>query len=142
MFGEDKRDADNHESGFVHFLRFCEGKHFIKAGYFYDKELAEGTNWDYQGNKGLAGFQYTLPKDIRLNFDFEYKNYHYDHANIYFDVRRGDIYRNFTWDLSKDIGRNKNTTISLEYSRTINSSNIALYDYKKDLISAGVSWKW
>ena len=88
----------------------------------------------------MAGFQYTLPKDIRLNFDFEYKNYHYDHANIYFDVRRGDIYRNFTWDLSKDIGRNKNTTISLEYSRTINSSNIALYDYKKDLISAGVSW--
>jgi len=83
-----------------------------------------------------------LPKDIRFNFDFEYKNYHYDHANIYFDVRRGDIYRNFTWGLSKDIGRNKNTTISLEYSRTINSSNIALYDYKKDLVSTGVSWKW
>jgi len=140
LFGEDRRDADNHESGFVHFLRFCEGKHFIKAGYFYDKEIADGNNWDYQGNKGIAGFQYTLPKDIRFNFDFDYKNYHYDHANIYFDVRRGDIYRNFIWGLSKDI--NPNTTVSLEYSRTVNSSNIALYDYEKNLISAGMSWKW
>jgi len=65
---------------------------------------------------------------------------HYDHANIYFDVRRGDIYRNFIWGLSKDI--NPNTTVSLEYSRTVNSSNIALYDYEKNLISAGMSWKW
>jgi len=142
LFGEDKRDADNHEVGFVHFLRFCQGKHFIKAGYFYDKELAKGDNWEYQGNKGLTGFQYTLPRDMRFNFDFEYKNYHYDNANIYFDMDRKDIYRNFTWGLSKDIGKNKDKTISLEYARTVNSSNIALYDYKKNLVSVGMSWRW
>ncbi len=142
VFDEDQRDANNHEVGLVHFLRFCEGKHFIKAGYFYDKELPKGTNWDYQGNKGLAGFQYTLLRDIRFNFNFEYKNYHYDNANIYFDMDRKDIYRNFTWSLSKDIGKDKNMTVSLEYSRTVNSSNIALYDYEKDLISMGVDWRW
>lgn len=142
LFDEDKRDANNSEVGFVHFLRFCDGKHFIKAGYFYDKELAKGDNWEYQGNKGLAGFQYTLPKDIRFNFDFEYKNYRYDNANIYFDVCRKDISRNFVAGLSKDIGKNKDKTISLEYSRTINSSNIALYNYEKNLTSVEVSWRW
>lgn len=142
LFGEDKRDADNHEAGFVHFLRFREGKHFIKAGYFYDKELAEGNNWDYQGNKGLAGLQYTLPKDARFNFDFEYKNYHYDNANIYFDMDRKDIYRNFTWSLSKDIGKNKDKAIFLEYARSVTSSNIALYAYEKDLVSVGMDWRW
>jgi hypothetical protein len=142
LFDEDKRDADNHEAGFVHFLRFCQGKHFIKAGYFYDKEIARGDNWTYQGNKGLAGFQYTLPKDIRFNFDFDYKNYHYDKINLYFDIHRKDIARNFTWGLSKDIGKNKDKTVSLEYSRTITSSNIALYAYEKNLVSVGVSWRW
>lgn len=142
LYGEDNRNANNDEVGFVHFLRFNQGKHFLKAGYFYDREFAKGDNWDYQGNKGLAGLQYTLPKDIRFNFDFEYKNYHYDHSNIFFGMYRRDIYRNFTWGLSKDIGKDKNMTVSLEYSRTINSSNIALYDYKKDLVSVGVDWRW
>lgn len=141
LFGEDRRDAHNHESGLVHFLRFCQGKHFVKAGYFYDKELAEGSNWDYRGNKGVIGFQYTLPKDIRLSSDFEYKNLHYDNDNIYFDKRRKDIERNFTLRLSRDIG-NENKTVSWEYSRAINSSNIALYDYEKNLVSIGLDWRW
>ncbi len=142
LYDEDRRNANNDEVGLVHFLRFNQGKHFLKAGYFYDKEFAEGSNWDYQGNKGLAGLQYTLPKDIRFNFDFEYKNYHYDNSNIFFDVYRKDISRNFTWSLSKDIGRDKNTTVSLEYTRTITSSNIPLYAYDKDLVSVGMDWRW
>ena len=73
LFPEDNRDAINHEIGFMHFLRFDEAKHHIKAGYFYDKELAQGDNWDYSGNKFVAGFQYTFPKDIRLSLDYEYK---------------------------------------------------------------------
>jgi hypothetical protein len=47
IFPEDNRDALNHEVGFIHFLRFNDARHYIKAGYFYDKELAQGDNWDY-----------------------------------------------------------------------------------------------
>jgi tetratricopeptide (TPR) repeat protein len=142
LFDEDKRNAKNHEIGFVHFLRFNQGKHFFKAGYFYDREFAEGDNWNYQGNKGIVGFQYTLSKDIRFNLDYEYKNFHYDDTNIFFGQHRKDIERNLTVGISKDIGKNKDKTITLEYRRTINSSNIALYDYKKNLVSVGMSWKW
>ncbi|MCD6540048.1 MAG: tetratricopeptide repeat protein [Candidatus Omnitrophica bacterium] len=142
LFDEDRRNAKNHEIGFVHFLRFNQGKHFFKVGYFYDREFAKGDNWDYQGNKGLVGFQYTLPKEIRFNLDYEYKNYHYEDINIFFDKHRKDIERSLTIGLSKDIGKDKDKTIFLEYSRTINSSNIALYDYKKNLVSVGMSWRW
>ena len=140
LFREDRRDAQNHEIGFVHFLRFSEGRHFLKAGYFYDREFAQGDNWDYQGNRGIIGFQYTLPKDIRLNLDYNYKNVGYEDENIFFDKHRKDIARDLTLGLSKDIGENK--TISLEYTRTINSSNIALYDYEKNLVSVGMDWRW
>ena len=142
LFVEDARDAVNHEAGFVHFLRFNDAKHYIKAGYFYDKEFAEGNNWDYSGNKFVAGVQYTFPKDIRFNADYEYKRVRYKHTNIFFEYegKRRDIDRAVMVALSKDIA--KNFTVSLEYLRRRNSSNIALFDYEKNLYSVGVTWRY
>jgi len=140
LFLEDNRDALNHEVGFIHFLRFNNAKHHIKAGYFYDKEFAEGDNWDYSGNKFITGIQYTFPMDIRLNLDYEYKRVRYKNTNIYFDEKRRDIDRGLMAAISKDIG--KNWTLSLDYTRRRNSSNIDLYDYRKNLYSVGVSWRW
>ena len=139
-FLEDNRDALNHEVGFVHFLRFNDAKHYIKAGYFYDKEITRGDNWDYSGNKFITGFQYTLPKDIRLNLDYEYKQYRYKNTNIFFDEKRRDLERAVSAVISKDIG--KGWSVSLEYLRRRNSSNIDLYDYRKNLYSMGLSWRW
>jgi len=140
LFPEDNRDAVNHEAGFIHFLRFDDAKHYIKAGYFYDKEFAQGDNWDYEGNKFVTGFQYTFPKDIRLNVDYEYKRIRYENINIFFAEKRRDIDRGLMTAISKDIG--KGWSVSLEYLHRRNSSNIALYDYKKNLYSVGLSWRW
>jgi hypothetical protein len=140
LFPEDNRDAVNHEAGFIHFLRFNDAKHYIKAGYFYDREYAKGNNWDYSGNKFVTGIQYTFPKDIRLNVDYEYKQVRYKNTNIFFDEKRRDIDRAVNTVISKDIG--KGWGVSLEYLRRKNSSNIALYDYKKNLYSVGVNWRW
>ncbi len=137
---EDNRDALNHEAGVTHFLRFNDAKHYIKAGYFYDREYTDGANWDYSGNKFVAGFQYTLPKDIRLNVDYEYKMIRYKNINIYFDKKREDTERSLNTVLSKDIS--KGWSVSLEYLRRRNSSNIDLYDYRKNLYSMGLSWRW
>lgn len=140
LFPEDNRDAINHEAGFIHFLRFNDAKHHIKAGYFYDREFTEGANWKYSGNKFITGFQYTFPKDIRLTADYEYKMVRYKNNNIYFDKKREDTERSLNTVVSKDIG--KGWSVSLEYMRRRNSSNIDLYDYRKNLYSAGLSWRW
>ena len=140
LFPEDNRDAVNHEAGFIHFLRFNNTKHHIKAGYFYDRELTEGANWKYSGNKLITGFQYTFPKDIRLTTDYEYKMVRYKNNNIYFDKKREDTERAVNVAVSKDIG--KGWSVSLEYLRRRNSSNIDLYDYRKNLYSMGLSWRW
>ena len=140
LFPEDNRDAVNHEAGFIHFLRFNDAKHHIKAGYFYDREYTEGSNFDYSGNKFVTGFQYTFPKGIRLNADYEYKMSRYKNINIYFDKKREDTERSLNTVVSKDIG--KGWIVSLEYLRRRNSSNIDLYDYRKNLYSVGLSWRW
>jgi hypothetical protein len=94
----------------------------------------------YSGNRFITGFQYTFPKDIRFNVDYEYKQVRYKNTNIYFDEKRRDIDRGVNAVFSKDIG--KNWGVSLEYLHRKNSSNIALYDYRKNLYSVGVSWRW
>ncbi|MBF0507080.1 MAG: tetratricopeptide repeat protein [Nitrospirae bacterium] len=139
-FSEDNRDAVNHEVGLVHFIRSNDAKHYIKAGYFWDKDFAQGSDWSYAGNRLTTGLQYTFPKDIRFNLDYDYKWYHYDNTDFFFGVNRMDIERTLNAVFSKDIG--KNWIVSLEYLRRRNSSNIDLYDYTKNLYSMGLSWRW
>lgn len=51
-----------------------------------------------------------------------------------------DVERAVSVVISKDIINN--LTLSLEYMRRDNMSNIALYDYEKNLYSMGLSWRW
>jgi len=47
------RDGLNHMVGPLHYLLFEEGKHYVKLGYQYDVDDAEGENWIYWGNRLL-----------------------------------------------------------------------------------------
>jgi len=58
---DELRDADNYMAGFLHFIRFAEDKHYLKAGYQFDWEDTEGRNYSYQGSRYSLGGQYTLP---------------------------------------------------------------------------------
>ena len=143
-FIEDNRDAVNHEIGILHFFRSSDSRHHVKAGYFYDKEIAKGDNWDYWGNKFVAGIQYTLPTEIKFTADYEYKELHYEHETLFLIIfaggKRKDREENITAALSKNIS--KNLGVSLEYLRSKNRSNIFLYSYEKNLYSTGITWKW
>jgi len=88
----------------------------------------------------ITGIQYTFPKDIRLNVDYEYKRIRYENINIFFAEKRRDVERGLMTAISKNIG--KSLSVSLEYLHRRNTSNIALYDYKKNLYSVGVGWRW
>ncbi|HEX9680405.1 MAG TPA: tetratricopeptide repeat protein, partial [Anaerolineales bacterium] len=43
------RDATNYMGGAIHFFRFAGDRHYIKVGYQYDVEDADGDNWSYVG---------------------------------------------------------------------------------------------
>ena len=44
-------------TGFLHYLTFKEGRHFVNAGYQFEFDNADGSNWRHYGNRLLAGFQ-------------------------------------------------------------------------------------
>jgi tetratricopeptide (TPR) repeat protein len=49
------RDAVNYMVGPLHFVLFDEGRHYLKAGYQFDVDVAEGNNWDYTGHRFVFG---------------------------------------------------------------------------------------
>lgn len=139
-FRADDRDAVNHEVGLTQFFRTGDGKHYIKFGYYRDRERAIGDNWDFDSNLLLAGAQCTLPKRIRLNVDYTWEDRNYKHDNIFFGRHRKDIERTVTASISKDIG--DHITVFGDFLRRDNSSNLKLFDYEKDIYSLGITYRY
>ncbi len=145
---EDDRDARNYMAGITHFLRFAGDQHFIKMGYQIDWEEAQGSNWTYLGHRFLVGGQYTLPwGGIRLRYDFDahlrdYRNRHtfLPTGIITPTVHRSDKDMNHQFSVSKDLPWN--LTLSLEYLLNMNVSNLALFDYTRNVVSLSMSWRY
>ena len=143
----DNRDALNYMAGFVHFLRFQADRHYVKLGYQFDWEVAKGNNWSYLGNRFLVGAQYTLPWwDIRLRYDLDVHIRGYSYLHNYLPVTSpGTIHRG-DWELLHQVSLSKDlpydVTVSLEFLRDQNISNLKVYDYTRDVISLNASWRY
>jgi Tfp pilus assembly protein PilF len=142
------RDAFNHMIGVLHFFRFAADRHFIKAGYQFDDEAAKGENYKYLGHRLIAGFRYTLPWDIRFDFTFEFHKrvYASNHTILRTDPigvpneRRKDWEQTYQYGLSKDLPYN--LTLALEGLTVINNSNFEIYDYTRNVVTLGLTWRY
>jgi tetratricopeptide (TPR) repeat protein len=143
----DIQDAANQMVGWLHFFLFEKGRHYVKLGYQYDHESAEGQNWDYWGNRLLAGFQYTFPWwDMRLRYDLDYHWRYYDHKNSLHPgnatntVRRRDREPIQQVALAKDLSHG--LSVGIEYLYDRGNSNLGLYDFRRHVVTSSVAWRF
>ena len=158
---EEDRTGNNWTVGFTHFLRFAQDRHFIKGGYQFDYEDTVGRNYEYRGHRIVAGGQYTLPwYGIRLKYDLDvhlrgyvFKNTllptndpgtktRYDKELV--NVVRIEIpipYKGICLPLEGP-DRRDCLTLSAEWQHTNNISNIAVFDYTRDVTSLTLSWTY
>lgn len=144
------RDALNYMVGPLHFFLFDEGRHYIKVGYQYDFEDAEGENWRYWGNRALAGGQYTLPWwDIRLRYDldlhwrFHKKKHSLIPATATGTKERRDrepvhlisVAKDFTYEA-------QNFTVGVDYLFDNNNSNLKPFDYNRHVVTTSLTWRF
>ena len=141
------RDAVNYMIGPLHYLLFEEGKHYVKLGYQYDTDKAEGENWIYWGNRLLFGLQYTLPwEDIRFRYDLDahwryHKNKHSQlPTSATSTVHRTDREATHLVGLSKDFLTD--FTVALEYLFDKNKSNIASFKYDRHVVTTSLTWRF
>jgi tetratricopeptide (TPR) repeat protein len=147
----DARDGNNFMAGLVHYVRFQGDRHYLRVGYQFDFESTDGSNWDYNGHRLLAGFLYTLPWfDIKFRYDFDVHFRTYRHAHSYlpltipptppYSVFRRDYDINNMFVLSKELPYN--VTVSLEYLWSRDDSNLDLFTYNRNVITLGVAWRY
>jgi len=143
------RDAVNYGAGPVHFVIFGEGRHYLKLGYQFDYDNAEGDNWTFTGNRLIAGGQYTLPPwgwDVRLRYDLDlaWRSHKYKNsllpATAPGTVKRRDTEPVHLLGAHKDFL--SGFTGSIEYLFDKNRSNLDPYTYKRHVITTTVTWRF
>jgi tetratricopeptide (TPR) repeat protein len=139
---DENRDALNNRFGLVHYIFFDRQRYGINFGYNFDYEDAVGANWNYSGHRAVAGLLVTLPWEIRATSNFEFHARHYNGVNSRFStpLRRHDHEYLALFNLAKDL--TPNLTLSFEHLWNHNESSIAAYDYKRQVYSAGLTWRY
>jgi tetratricopeptide (TPR) repeat protein len=165
------RDANNYTWGVLHLLRFAGDRHLIKGGYQFDWEDAEGRNYRYLGHRLLLGVQYTVGKPtfwgalwwpqtgVRLNYDIDVHLRDYYHKNSVLPSQdpgskwRQDEEINNTVRAEILLARPRlpfldpalaETSLSLAatYQNTLANSNIAVFNYTRNVYSLALIWSY
>ena len=141
------RDANNYMVGPLHFFTFEDGAHYIKLGYQFDAEDAQGKNWSYRGNRLLMGFQYSLPwweVKLRYDLDMDWRFYRTKHTQLPTEATGTRVRRDREpvnqISLSKDFWND--FTVSLDYLFDKTKSNIGAYDYNRHVVTTSVTWRF
>ena len=141
------RDATNYMAGATHFFRFAGDRHYIKVGYQYDVEDADGDNWSYEGHRILVGGQVTLPwGDIRLRYDLDvhFRDHTDEHTLLPVTApgtrRRRDRELLHLISLTKDLPYD--LSVSLDFLIDDNSSNLDVFDYDRTVVSLSLTWRF
>ncbi len=137
-FGPESRDAFNNMIGFLHAFRFRQDKYIVRIGYQHDTEAASGSSFAYSGNRLQVGGQATLPwYDLSLRLDYEVHWRAYNHAQVIFLDDAGqlsprrDTEQDIFFQIAKPLPHN--LTVALQYQGVLNSSNIPVYNYSKNV---------
>jgi hypothetical protein len=144
------RDALNYMVGPTHYVMFDAGRHYVKIGYQYDYENAEGSNWSYSGNRLLVGFQYTLPwYEIQLRYDYD--RHWRSHTNRHsllptftpFTKKRHDSENLHTATLSKDFRwADHKFNVALDYLFDDTNSNFSAFTFTRHVVMPSIGWRF
>lgn len=141
------RDAINYAAGPIHFVVFDEGRHYLKLGYQFDYDQAQGRNWTYAGNRLIAGGQYTLAWwDLRLRYDVDVHWRQHKFRNTLVPatapgtVKRRDVEPVHLLSVAKDFLTNY--TGAIEYLFDNNRSNLDPFTYKRHVVTTSITWRF
>jgi hypothetical protein len=143
----ENRDARNWMIGPTHVFRFAGDRHLLRLGYQFDYEDAEGGDFSYHGHRLLTGGQYTLPWwQMRLRYDYEIHFRFYTDENAFLPIaapgttKRRDTEQLHAFRIEQPLPRN--LTLSLEYQGIFAHSNLAVFDFHRNVFSVIMTWTY
>ena len=137
---EEERSGERMTGGLGWTYTFKENKGFLTLRYSYAQDNTIGRNWVNGENRFGVDFLYPIIGTLRAQVSAEaiYVKYTYD--NTYFERKRRDDIYNVSFALL--YGFIKNTDLIVQYNHYRNQSNIALYDYTREVYGLGVEYRF
>jgi len=150
------RDGWNVRTGFDQFVLFNKKRSYARVGYYYDIQRSDGSDWDYNGHEVGLGLHTPLWAGITLDLNGTFNRFNYQNINSFsccIDARGGlgvldanDTQRRTDnrWTagliLSRDVG--PYFTVSASYTYVSNPSNLAFFDYRRNIVTLAVSGRY
>jgi len=128
------------------YMFFDKNRGFFSARYGLNREWTMGSNWNYIGNRATAVL--LIPSSIillkfdRMNLTVSADAYfeNFTRTNSVFQVTRRD--QVYTLSALAAYKFYKDCEIRLQYTYVRDNANISVYDYSRDIYSAGVNFKF
>ena len=126
-------------AGYIH--PFAEGRGIFNLIYEFTIDDADGRNWDNIGNRLSLGLLIpNLIKQINLVLSGDAFLQNYQHVNTVFEEKRNDRTYTASATLLRELF--KGMYINLQYSYTRADSNISVYDYDRNIYTAGIEYRF
>ena len=139
LIPEEDRDSDGF-SGALSWIWRATPKLFLNAGYEYLLDNTDGANWQNRAHRFLLASHFYLTQDLKLQLSVEETIQDFDEVHSIFGKKREDHINvasaGLIWDLHRRL------SLLLHYARTRSNSNLAVYDYTRNLTSLGVEFRF
>lgn len=137
---DEDRDASEYLWRLGWFYFFANKKGFAHLRYTLNYDDTKGNNWRHRGQRFTFSTVVPLWKKIKTGATLEYnlQNFLKIHS-VYGKYRRDDVFTIAAFLTYEII---KNIELQLNYIFVDNRSNISVYEYKRNVYSAGVKYKF
>ncbi|MBN2062834.1 MAG: tetratricopeptide repeat protein [Deltaproteobacteria bacterium] len=113
---------------------------FLNLRYQFTDLDADGPNWDVDSHRFSASVIVPLKDNVKFQAGGEVTDQEYKNTNFWFNIPREDsiysISAGITWEF------HRNTSFIIQYARIRNDSSIGIYDYERNLYTAGIEYRF
>ncbi len=134
------RDAFRWAPGAAWYMFFHENEGFFGARYEYDSENTDGQNWDYDGHRVNLSLQWPFYEKLKGTLAAEYYWQDFDNTHTIFGMKRNDDTLTLSTILTYSF--TKQLDLQFRYTYVNHDSNLALYDYDRNVVSTGVVYRF
>ena len=137
---DEDRDGKLYSASAGYFYTFSNNKGILGIRYEFTRDSAAGINWSNNGNRITLSAIIPISSRIELALTGDAFLQNYKNIHTFFDIKRKDKTYSASCNISFELIKNLN--IYAKYKHTKADSNIAVYDYKRNIYSFGIEYKF
>ena len=130
------RDSNDMGGSYSWYHFYAANKGFVNLRYTLNKEETKGSNWDYVGNRFTAAVLVPVTDKLNVTVSGDLFAQNFLNTHTYYQVYRRD--RTYTLSAIAAYKVYGDSEVQLQYTHVKDDSNCAVYEYSRNIYSAGV----